>query len=334
MALWRWRNRQWTQMSPGGVGRSVVAGTSLASRSPWACGSSPRRTHRYGSSPPRDAAWDAPRDPRTAELPTKGLGFCQDGLMHLGRGLPNAGSLAVEPFGDKPSRFAVLKYALQLLGRYLPGRLALHMQALLNYILLGYWGRVNHFRIERRVRNRQQLYEFVTGRIGFRQTLYLEFGVFTGASMETWCRLLRHPQSVLHGFDTFEGMPEDFDTRTGIVKGAFNVAGKPPSIDDPRVAFVRGRFEETLPSYQVREHDQLIINIDCDLYSSTACVLKYMAPHIRPGTILIFDDMGQPQHEPRAFAEFLRERDGRFRLIAADLEDHYAFECVQEGHGA
>jgi hypothetical protein len=42
----------------------------------------------------------------------------------------------------------------------------------------------------------------------------------------------------------------------------------------------------------------------------------------------MFDDMGQPDHEPRAFAEFMREHRRRFRLLAASMEDNYAFMCV------
>jgi hypothetical protein len=225
-------------------------------------------------------------------------------------------------------KLEILKHTLVKLGQLLPGRSPLHLQAALNYILLGHWLQAHGFNPEYRAASRHDLFDYVAKTIADRQTLYVEFGVFQGASIAYWSKLLRHNGSLLHGFDSFEGMPEDFDGRTGILKGTFHVGGEIPRIDDPRVRFFRGWFDDTLPQYEVPAHDQLVIHIDCDLYSATACVLKHMAPYIKEGAILIFDDMAQPLHEPRAFSEYMRDTGRHFRLIAADKQDHYAFECL------
>ena len=63
--------------------------------------------------------------------------------------------------------------------------------------------------------------------------LYLEFGVFEGASMRRWSTALKNPASLLHGFDSFEGLPEDFDFK--YPKGHFDVGGSLPDIDDDRI---------------------------------------------------------------------------------------------------
>jgi hypothetical protein len=132
--------------------------------------------------------------------------------------------------------------------------------------------------------------------------VYLEFGVFEGRSMRWWSEHLTNPNARLIGFDSFTGLPEDW--RPGLEKGSFATGG-PPSFDDPRVSFVQGWFEESLAGLALPAHDQLIVNIDCDLYTSTDTVLRWLEPHAGPGTLLYFDEFSDRDHEMRAFFESL-----------------------------
>jgi len=260
------------------------------------------------------------------------LGYSHDGKA----GVPGAerdltSSLssidAIIPDDLATPRHAWLKRGLATFGTR-AGRWAHHVQAALNYVLLGAWIREHGFGGGVRVRDRRALYRYIASVVAEREPLlYLEFGVYRGASIQAWSRLLTNPGSRFIGFDSFEGMPEDFDARTGVVKGGLNVQGRLPAITDSRVTFVKGWFSDTLSRFVIPPHDHLVVHVDCDLYSATASVLEFVAPSVRPGTIFLFDDMGQPQHEPRAFAEYLRTSGRRFRLVANDWEDHYAFEC-------
>jgi hypothetical protein len=109
----------------------------------------------------------------------------------------------------------------------------------------------------------------------------------------------------------------------------FNAGGEIPVIDDPRVQFFKGWFDQVLPNYVVPEHDVLVLIMDADLYSSTACVLRYLRPYIVPGTLIYFDELNHVEHEPKAFAEFMRESGLSFRPVCADRTLTYAsFECV------
>jgi hypothetical protein len=147
--------------------------------------------------------------------------------------------------------------------------------------------------------------------------------------MRVFSELLDTTDAELHGFDSFLGLPEEFDAVGGYPKGRFSTEGVAPEIGDPRVTFHQGWFEETLPSFELPEHEALVINMDADLYSSTIFVLRHLRDAFKPGVILYFDDLSRPDHEAKAFDEFMRETGLRFRAVCADRSlNHAVFECV------
>ncbi|TMM25517.1 MAG: class I SAM-dependent methyltransferase [Actinobacteria bacterium] len=221
---------------------------------------------------------------------------------------------------------------MTLTGARTPSGVLYSLQMALNYLRLGRWMREHGFEFTERLPRRGALYDFIAERIRDRKVLYLEFGVHRGWSMRYWSEALRHPEAMLHGFDSFVGLPEDFDAPGGYPKGHFSTGGAAPEIADSRVTFHVGWFEETLPSYELPEHEILVVNLDADLYSSTIYVLRHLRDEIHPGTLLFLDDMSRPDHEPKAFAEFMDESGLRFRPVAADRSlNHACFECVGEG---
>ncbi len=220
------------------------------------------------------------------------------------------------------------KAGLTRAGAHIPERALHQLQMVVNYMKLGRWVAEHDF-APRRVQNRDRVFDSVAERVRDRKVLYLEFGVFEGRSMRYWSKALHHPQAMLHGFDSFEGLPEDFDVGGPYQKGTFDVGGRIPKIDDPRVKFFKGWFEDTLPKYQVPPHDVLVLCLDADLYSSTIFVLRQLRQYIVPGTFIYFDDMSRPDHEPRAFDEFVAETGRKFQPVAADSSlNTMFFECV------
>ena len=184
------------------------------------------------------------------------------------------------------------------------------------------------FRFPIRVRDRDKVFLTIAEKVP-QAVLYLEFGVFQGDSMRYWSRALKHPESMLHGFDSFEGLPEDWDESGHNQKGAYSAQGQIPVIDDPRVKFFKGWFDQVLPTYTVPDHEVLVVFMDADLYSSTICGLRHLRLWIKPGTYIYFDNMSHPDHEPRAFDEFMKETGLRFDPVVANKELNYAsFECV------
>lgn len=177
-----------------------------------------------------------------------------------------------------------------------------NLRAAVKYLEIGRILRQLGYRMEPRFRNKEDLFDLVGREVVGRDVLYLEFGVYQGKSTRYWSKMLKHPASKLHGFDSFEGLPETWTD--SMTRGHFSTAGAIPSIDDPRVRFFKGWFDQTLLDYQVPEHEVLVLNLDADLYSSTKCVFDHMAPYIVPGTYLYFDEFNDPANELRAFQEF------------------------------
>lgn len=130
----------------------------------------------------------------------------------------------------------------------------------------------------------------------------VEFGVATGTTL----KIIAQYMSVT-GFDSFEGLPEDW--REGFPKGFF--AQKPPHVPDAEL--VKGWFEDSLPVWIQNNTDKVndlgLIHIDCDLYSSTVTILRNLEPYIKPGVVICFDEYhgypGWEAHEFKAWREFV-----------------------------
>ena len=140
--------------------------------------------------------------------------------------------------------------------------------------------------------------------------LILEFGVASG-------RTIRHIAALtereIHGFDSFEGLPESW--RTSFEQGRF--AQSLPEVPS-HVSLHKGWFSETLPPFVQTTVDAVaLLHVDCDLYSSTSLVLNALADRIHVGTVIVFDEYfnypGWKQHEHKAFQEFVTKTGLTFR---------------------
>ena len=113
---------------------------------------------------------------------------------------------------------------------------------------------------------------------------YLEFGVHKGKSLKLWVERNQHPDSLFVGFDSFEGLPDDWNA--DYPKGHFSTDKKTPDIPDERCSFQVGWFNKTLPKFvQEFSFNKLtIVHLDGDLYDSTLFVLCTLAPKLKKMT--------------------------------------------------
>ena len=116
---------------------------------------------------------------------------------------------------------------------------------------------------------------------------FYEFGVWRAASFKYLIKVFKKG----YGFDTFTGLPEDWDVGTGVEKkGTYTSDGNVPKIKGGE--FVVGKFEDTLPVFFSESRPiASVINFDADLYSSTICALNFSKKVMDKDTILIFDEL-------------------------------------------
>jgi hypothetical protein len=210
---------------------------------------------------------------------------------------------------------ALTKTMLTRVGTLLPQSVTKEFRRAADQIEVGRWMKAAGYAPSHMVTKREEVWNLVATQVADQKALYLEFGVHEGGSILHWSKLLKHPEARLQGFDSFEGLPEHW--RPDKPKGAFDVGGRIPVIDDARVEFFKGWFDQTLPEHVFPPHDRLIVNIDVDLYSSAVVVLSALKPIIQVGSYLYFDEFDFPDHELRAFDEFLAGSKMRFALLAS-----------------
>lgn len=171
-----------------------------------------------------------------------------------------------------------------------------------------------------------------------RKSVFLELGVFNASSINFIARNLRDAASdasdipIIYGFDSFQGLPEDWHKIRGPVgrsmdvfkAGAFKLENLPPVEDNVRL--IKGWFNETVPSFvdALRKSSEAegsllpqarFVHIDCDLFSSAREALRAVTPLVGPGTVMVFDEIVN-------FAGFNREGVGELRAFFAWLQEY------------
>ena len=145
----------------------------------------------------------------------------------------------------------------------------------------------------------------------------LEFGVRAGESITHISNKLK--DKTIHGFDSFEGLPEDWEGFE-FLKSDFTQNGIMPTVPG-NVILHKGWFDKTIPEYNKKnDNDISFINLDCDIYSSTKTVLDELGNKITTGTIILIDDFfnyrNWKQHQYKAFQEFVEKNNVKFEYLA------------------
>lgn len=146
---------------------------------------------------------------------------------------------------------------------------------------------------------------------------FLEFGVAEGKSINRMAELA--PDRQFHGFDSFEGLPENWTRSCPKGRGAcdFNSLSWRPN-----VKIYKGLFSDTLPNFQVPKLAG--IHIDCDLGSSTNTVFNQLETQIlRDKPLLLFDEFyrysSYRQHEFGEFLSFVNRHQLLFQVLSTNI---------------
>ena len=179
---------------------------------------------------------------------------------------------------------------------------------------------------------REDLYEYINDLCCKRAPIdYLEFGVAHGFSLMYWLNLNKNNQSKFYGFDTFEGLPEPFDRikHTDPI-GEFSNDGEYPKIEDDRVRFVKGLFQDTLQTFlsTYTPNNRLIVHNDSDLYSSSLYLLTRLNDFLITGSIIIFDEFFFSSHEFQAFYDYTISYRRSYEVLASSPTEKRRFTQV------
>lgn len=143
----------------------------------------------------------------------------------------------------------------------------------------------------------------------------VELGVHHGVSLR-WLSECRG--GVLHGFDSFEGLP---DAWAGVPRGRFTADGQTPL--GLACELWVGWFDDQLPRFVARHPEPIsLLHVDSDLYESAVSGFLHLAPLLVPGTVIVFDEyLGHAtwrQDEFRAFAEACARQRWAFEHLAVN----------------
>ena len=148
----------------------------------------------------------------------------------------------------------------------------------------------------------------------------LDLGVYKGGSTRRLARI--YPEETIHGFDSFEGLPDDW---SHTLKGDFGeIKGTLPNVPK-NVVLYKGWFEDTLPPWKAANRDRSIsiLRVDCDIYSSTKTIFDVLGDRLESGSWIVFDELigyrGWEQHEYKAFREFIERTGLNFTYVAYGL---------------
>ncbi len=172
------------------------------------------------------------------------------------------------------------------------------------------------------------LYEFIDTHFIKNQPIhYLEFGVASGSSFLWWLNRHQNTASQFDGFDTFTGLPEDYGP---FKKGAMSTSDKlPDTNNDSRVRFHVGLFQQTLPGFlkTLTNDKRKVIHLDADIYSATLYAMSSLAPFLKKGDLILFDEFFVPTHEFLAFKNFTESYYLNLKPIAA--ANNYLFMAFE-----
>jgi len=133
---------------------------------------------------------------------------------------------------------------------------------------------------------------------------YVEFGSHGGRTFRLAFDQIRKRKVRRHmwAFDSFQGLPDassEMDRHPNWKKGAmatdvasFHRICHLHGIPGDAYTVVQGFYEETLAKMpnDAPPTNIALAFIDCDMYSSTKTVLEFLAPRLKHGMILAFDD--------------------------------------------
>ena len=230
----------------------------------------------------------------------------------------------------------VFKFCIRIVIEFFPLSIIFFFRRLTGLVIFKNFVKRN----SKNSKNHNNLFHFYDYINSFSQSyIYLEFGVYKGASIRYFSNINTDHKSLFYGFDCFHGLPDNWVITSGklIPKGTFDVGGVLPLIEDKRVHFIKGYFQNTLSHFIESNSDnlkknKLVIHFDADLYSSELYSLTQIFKVLKVGDIIFFDDFSVVEHDFRALMDFSESHYVELEMIANTTNfSHAAFKIIKLG---
>ncbi len=165
---------------------------------------------------------------------------------------------------------------------------------------------------------RFDLHKYVLSLTDERDFLFFEFGVASGHSINHFAKIKKN--SIIYGFDSFSGLTEDW-TGTHAPKNYFSRASIPKVKKNVKLIISTfDRLDAATINEIMSPKKNLFLHIDCDTYNATNSVLSLIAPFLKHGDVIIFDDyIGYPgfqNHQHKSWSNFSRQYSCLYEYIA------------------
>jgi len=133
-----------------------------------------------------------------------------------------------------------------------------------------------------------QLLSFAMGKVAT-DGLVMEFGVHAGETVNHISAFFKG--RTVFGFDSFEGLKEDWRGHHKMVAGTFDLGGIPPKVNF-NVELVKGWFDQTLPGFLARTGDTKIafMHVDSDTYEAAKTIFDLAGNRLARGSVVVFDE--------------------------------------------
>jgi hypothetical protein len=145
---------------------------------------------------------------------------------------------------------------------------------------------------------------------------YLEFGVWEGRTFAAACYLANKRGLAMnfYAFDSFAGLPENKEADASgyqmYAGGSYSCSEEKflrnvsrTGAEMERVTTVPGWYNDSLRPDNPRLTNlrkAALVYVDCDLCSSTSCVLNFLTRYLQYGTLILFDDWFCYRADPNA----------------------------------
>ena len=124
-----------------------------------------------------------------------------------------------------------------------------------------------------------------------KENLFLEFGVYKGDSINLFGNFLSQHSREIYGFDSFEGLEEEWNMNDYNPIGRFSLNKKNPKVLK-NVTLIKGKVQSTLENFLKDKKDKKIIfvHMDMDTYIPTKYALNKIKPFLQKGSVILFDE--------------------------------------------